>query len=125
MPDTINRASIPLTAPIDAPGMGQHLPGQARMAIDNVLEYDVDHVLQGLEHPDPTPCCWAICRPPVGIKPQRVKPNWRVPDDGCAAAPRVHTAAHTCRKTYRQAARKSWAGHPYVRKRTDETQVSQ
>jgi len=51
MPDTINRTSIPLTAPIGAPGKGQQLPGQARVAIDNVLEYDVDTFCKALNIP--------------------------------------------------------------------------
>ncbi len=42
MPDNKNRANMGLIAPITAVGIGLHPPGHTRMAIDSVLEYEVD-----------------------------------------------------------------------------------
>lgn len=42
VPDTTSRTNIRLIAPIAAPAMGRNAPGQTRIAIDSVLEYDVD-----------------------------------------------------------------------------------
>lgn len=42
MPDANSTTNIRLIAPIAARGTGRHAPGQARIAIDSVLEYDVD-----------------------------------------------------------------------------------
>ncbi len=42
MPETNSRNNIRLIAPITARAMGHPVPGQARLAIDSVLEYDVD-----------------------------------------------------------------------------------
>lgn len=42
MPDATSSTHIRLIAPMTARSMGCHAPGQTRIAIDSVLEYDVD-----------------------------------------------------------------------------------
>lgn len=42
MPVTTSRTNIRLIAPVTARYMGHQVPGQARLAIDSVLEYEVD-----------------------------------------------------------------------------------
>ena len=42
MPDIRHRNNIRLIAPTAVPNVGRQTPGQARIAIDSVLEYDVD-----------------------------------------------------------------------------------
>jgi len=42
MPVTTHSNNIRLVAPTAAPAMPRPIPGQARLAIDSVLEYDVD-----------------------------------------------------------------------------------